>query len=217
MKSLSVEQSRQIDWVAKDQGHIPGIVLMENAGRGITECLLRHKPKSVLVCCGRGNNGGDGFVIARHLDQAGIPVRVILFANPGDLLGDAYMNYSMVYHSDIPFDVFQKIGEQGFQKQLEEVEWVVDALVGTGQKGALRAPFDMAARLINQSGKKVLAVDIPSGMDADTGEITEPTIKANLTVTMVTSKNGFSNPKAKANLGELEIVGIGLPRCWQPS
>ena len=71
--------------------------------------------------------------------------------------------------------------------------------------------------MINQSGKKVLAVDIPSGMDADTGETTEPTIRANVTVTMVTAKNGFSNPNAKANLGELEIVGIGLPRCWQPS
>ena len=217
MKSLSVEQSRQIDWIAKDQGHIPGIVLMENAGRGITECLLKRKPKSVLVCCGRGNNGGDGFVIARHLDQAGIPVRVILFANPRDLLGDAFLNYSMIYHSDIPLDLFPKVGEEGFRKQLEEVDWVVDALVGTGQKGSLRPPFDMAAKMINQSGKKVLAVDIPSGMDADTGEITEPTIKANLTVTMVTPKCGFSNPKAKANLGELEIVGIGLPRCWQPS
>ena len=126
MKILTSKQMKEIDSRAIEDIGILGPILMENAGRGITECLLRHKPKSVLVCCGRGNNGGDGFVIARHLDQAGIPVRVILFANPGDLLGDAYMNYSMVYHSDIPFDVFQKIGEEGFQKQLEEVEWVVD-------------------------------------------------------------------------------------------
>ena len=89
MRYLSAEESRNVDWLAKSQGHIMGIVLMENAGRGIAEILLAENPKGkVVICCGRGNNGGDGFVIARHLNAAGVDVQVLLFADPKELMGD---------------------------------------------------------------------------------------------------------------------------------
>ena len=217
MRYLSAEESRNVDWVAKSQGHIMGIVLMENAGRGIAEILLAENPKGkVVICCGRGNNGGDGFVIARHLNTAGVDVQVLLFANPKELMGDACMNHAIIAHSDIPMKVLTSPSVEDLKSIFKDVVWVVDALVGTGQKGILRSPFDIVVRQINESGVKVLAVDLPSGLDADTGIASDPTIKAAITATMVTPKTGFQNPEAQSYLGKLMVVGIGLPKWLLP-
>ena len=217
MRYLSAEESRNVDWLAKSQGHIMGIVLMENAGRGIAEILLAENPKGkVVICCGRGNNGGDGFVIARHLNAAGIDVQVLLFADPKELMGDACMNHAIIAHSDIPMKVLTSPSVEDLKSIFKDVVWVVDALVGTGQKGVLRSPFDIVVRQINESGVKVLAVDLPSGLDADTGIASDPTIKATITATMVTPKAGFQNPEAQAYLGKLMVVGIGLPKWLLP-
>jgi len=217
MRYLSAEESRNVDWVAKSQGHIMGIVLMENAGRGIAEILLAENPKGkVVICCGRGNNGGDGFVIARHLNAAGVDVQVLLFANPKELMGDACMNHAIIAQSDIPMKVLISPSAEDLKSIFKDAVWVVDALVGTGQKGILRSPFDIIVRQINESGVKVLAVDLPSGLDADTGIASDPTIKATITATMVTPKTGFQNPEAQSYLGKLMVVGIGLPKWLLP-
>jgi NAD(P)H-hydrate epimerase len=217
MRYLSAEESRNVDWLAKSQGHIMGIVLMENAGRGIAEILLAENPKGkVVICCGRGNNGGDGFVIARHLNAAGVDVQVLLFANPKELMGDACMNHAIIAHSDIPMKVLISPSAEDLKSIFKDAVWVVDALVGTGQKRSLRTPFDLVVRQINESGVKVLAVDLPSGLDADTGIASDPTIKATITATMVTPKTGFQNPEAQSYLGKLMVVGIGLPKCLIP-
>ena len=217
MRYLSAEESRNVDWLAKSQGHIMGIVLMENAGRGIVEILLAENLKGkVVICCGRGNNGGDGFVIARHLNAAGVDVHVLLFANPKELMGDACMNHAIIAHSDIPMKVLTSPSAEDLKSIFQDAVWVVDALVGTGQKGVLRSPFDIVVRQINESGVKVIAVDLPSGLDADTGIASDPTIKATITVTMVTPKTGFQNPEAQYYLGKLKVVGIGLPKCFMP-
>ena len=217
MRYLSAEESRNVDWVAKSQGHIMGIVLMENAGRGIAEILLAENPKGkVVICCGRGNNGGDGFVIARHLNAAGVDVQVLLFADPKKLMGDACMNHAIIAHSDIPMKVLISPSAEDLKSIFKNAVWVVDALVGTGQKGILRSPFDIVVRQINESGVKVLAVDLPSGLDADTGIASDPTIKATITATMVTPKTGFQNPEAQSYLGKLMVVAIGLPKCFMP-
>jgi NAD(P)H-hydrate epimerase len=217
MRYLSAEESRNVDWLAKSQGHIMGIVLMENAGRGIAEILLAENPKGkVVICCGRGNNGGDGFVIARHLNAAGVDVQVLLFANPKELIGDACMNHAIIAHSDIPMKVLTSPSVEDLKSIFKDAVWVVDALVGTGQKGVLRSPLDIVVRQINESGVKVLAVDLPSGLDADTGIASDPTIKATITATMVTPKTGFQNPDAQSYLGKLIVVGIGLPKWLLP-
>jgi NAD(P)H-hydrate epimerase len=217
MRYLSAEESRNVDWLAKSQGHIMGIVLMENAGRGIAEILLAENPKGkVVICCGRGNNGGDGFVIARHLNAAGVDVQVLLFANPKELMGDACMNHAIIAQSDIPMKVLISPSAEDLKSIFKDAVWVVDALVGTGQKGSLRTPLDIVVRQINESGVKVLAVDLPSGLDADTGIASDPTIKATITATMVTPKTGFQNPEAQSYLGKLKVVGIGLPKCYVP-
>ena len=217
MRYLSAEESRNVDWLAKSQGHIMGIVLMENAGRGIAEILLAENPKGkVVICCGRGNNGGDGFVIARHLNAAGVDVQVLLFADPKELVGDACMNHAIIAHSDIPMKVLISPSAEDLKSIFNDAVWVVDALVGTGQKGVLRSPFDIVVGQINESGVKVLAVDLPSGLDADTGIASDPTIKAAITATMVTPKTGFKNPEAQSYLGKLMVVGIGLPKWLLP-
>ena len=217
MRYLSAEESRNVDWVAKSQGHIMGIVLMENAGRGIAEILLAENPKGkVVICCGRGNNGGDGFVIARHLNAAGVDVQVLLFADPKKLMGDACLNHAIIAHSDIPMKVLISPSAEDLKSIFNDAVWVVDALVGTGHKGVLRSPFDIVVRQINESGVKVLAVDLPSGLDADTGIASDPTIKATITATMVTPKTGFKNPEAQSYLGKLMVVGIGLPKWLLP-
>ena len=217
MRYLSAEESRNVDWLAKSQGHIMGIVLMENAGRGIAEILLAENPKGkVVICCGRGNNGGDGFVIARHLNAAGVDVQVLLFANPQELMGDACMNHAIIAQSDIPMKVLISPSTEDLKSIFKDAVWVVDALVGTGHKGVLRSPFDIVVRQINESGVKVLAVDLPSGLDADTGIASDPTIKATITATMVTPKTGFQNPEAQSYLGKLKVVRIGLPKCLIP-
>ena len=217
MRYLSAEESRNVDWLAKSQGHIMGIVLMENAGRGIAEILLAENLKGkVVICCGRGNNGGDGFVIARHLNAAGMDVQVLLFADPKKLMGDACMNHAIIAHSDIPMKVLTSPSAEDLKSIFKDAVWVVDALVGTGQKGILRSPFDIVVRQINESGVKVLAVDLPSGLDADTGIASDPTIKAAITATMVTPKTGFQNPEAQSYLGKLMVVGIGLPKWLLP-
>ena len=217
MRYLSAEESRNVDWLAKSQGHIMGIVLMENAGRGIAEILLAENPNGkVVICCGRGNNGGDGFVIARHLNAAGIDVQVLLFANPKELMGDACMNHAIIAHSDIPMKVLTSPSAENLKNIFKDAVWVVDALVGTGHKGVLRSPFDIVVGQINESGVKVLAVDLPSGLDADTGIASDPTIKATITATMVTPKTGFKNPEAQSYLGKLMVVGIGLPKWLLP-
>lgn len=213
---LTREQVRAIDRRAIDEFGIPGVVLMENAGRGATEVLLRLGVRgTVTVCAGKGNNGGDGFVIARHLDLHGQPVRVLLFARPEDLTGDAAVNYQIIARSGLPIAVFPDatFDDRSLQADLGRSAWLVDALFGTGLTGAVRAPFDRVITAMNATGVPVLAVDIPSGLDCDTGLPLGPCIRATHTVTFVAQKQGFANPAAKEWLGEVHVAHIGAPRA----
>ena len=195
---------------------VPGVVLMENAGRGAAELFLRLNPERppVLILCGPGNNGGDGFVMARHLQNAGVEVDVLLFGSVDQLSPDAKVNGQIWQKSaalwtvdpagPLDADIRRIInGAQGL---------IVDALFGTGLTRALTAPYDEAVAAVNASGRPVLAVDIPSGLDCDTGEPLGPTIKATHTATFVTLKKGFLNPKARPWLGEVHVIGIGAPK-----
>jgi NAD(P)H-hydrate epimerase len=214
---LSREQVRAIDRRAIDEFGIPGVVLMENAGRGAAEVLLSLGPqgRGVVVCCGKGNNGGDGFVIARHLDNRGVPVRVLLFAKSDELTGDAAINCEIVRRSGVPLEVRggQPVDVEALRRELAAASWVVDALFGTGLAGAVRPPFDQVIAAINASGAQVLAVDIPSGLDCDTGAPLGPTVRAQHTVTFVAPKVGFAEPAAGAWLGTVHVVDIGAPRA----
>ena len=213
MSHLTREQTRAFDRRLIDDFGIPAALLMENAGRGTVDVLQALGVRGPLViCCGKGNNGGDGLVIARHLANRHVPVKAVLFAPPQELSEEAALQWRIVQRLALPTEVLRQasIDEQRLAKELAEAEWVVDALFGTGLKGPMRSPFDRVAEIINGSATRVLAVDIPSGLDADTGLPMGATIRAQHTVTFVAAKVGFQNPAAAAWLGRVHVVDIGV-------
>jgi NAD(P)H-hydrate epimerase len=211
---LTREEARELDRRATAEYGVPGIVLMENAGRGMAELHLSLGARGpVVVCCGPGNNGGDGFVIARHLDNAAVPVRVLFFGKPERLPGDAAVNHGILSKSGAPLKVYPDGPEEGtLTAELDGAEWLVDALFGSGLKGPLRPPFDRVVAAINASRARVFAVDIPSGLDCDTGRPMGATVRAHHTATVVAPKKGFAEPAAREWLGEVHVVGMGAPR-----
>lgn len=212
--SLSRDEVREVDRVAIEEFELPGVVLMENAGRGTVDVLLEHAVRGrVVVCCGKGNNGGDGFVIARHLENRGCDVRVLLFADPGELTADAAINRRVLQHAGTPVRVFAgSVEPRELDAEFQAAGWIVDALLGTGVQGRVRAPFDTVIDRINAARAKVLAVDLPSGLDCDTGEPLGACVQAELTATFVARKQGFDNPEADEFTGEVHVVDIGVPR-----
>jgi NAD(P)H-hydrate epimerase len=213
--TLSRAEVRELDRQAIEVYGVPGVVLMENAGRGAAELLLAlGVHERVIICCGKGNNGGDGFVMARHLDLHGRDVRVLLFGRPEELQSDAKVNYESIVKAELPITVHAatQLDIAALQSELATAEWVVDALVGTGLQGEVRAPFGQVIELINASRARVLAVDIPSGLDCDTGQPLGPTVRATHTATFVALKKGFLAPSAKEWTGKVHVVPIGSPR-----
>ena len=220
-RSLSREEVSAVDRRAIDEFGMCGLVLMENAGRGAAERLIELGISGlVVVCAGKGNNGGDGFVMARHLERHGFDVQVLLFANPSDLSGDAAANWRILEAAETSRVV---LGRQpalsDIDHALSHAEWVVDALLGTGTVGEVREPYRTAISAINRAARKVFAVDLPSGLDCDTGRPIEMQtdgaalcVRATHTVTFVARKRGFDNPASPAFTGEVHVVGIGIPQ-----
>ena len=213
---LSREQVRTLDRRAIEEYGIPALVLMENAGRGVADVLISLGITGpVVICCGKGNNGGDGLVLARHLANHGHAANVLLFAQPDSLSPESAVNWKIVQRMRIPALVLpdsRQIDER-LPAVVSGADWIVDALFGTGLTGPLRPPFDRVVALINGSKARVLAVDIPSGLDADRGQAWGVAIRANHTATFVTEKTGFANPGASEWLGKVHVVDIGVPRC----
>jgi len=208
---------RELDRRAIENYHIPGIVLMENAGRGATdilEALGINGP--VVICCGKGNNAGDGLVIARHLDLRGYRVQIVMLT-PGELLtGDALLNYQIVRAAQLSLTVLpEDASEESILAYLGNGNWIIDALLGTGTQGEPRKPFDTVIRAMNRAregGKRVLALDLPSGLDCDTGQPSRTTIQADHTVTFAAIKPGLISDTGRPFVGQLHVVHIGVPR-----
>jgi NAD(P)H-hydrate epimerase len=211
---LTRQQVREVDHLAIEEFGVPGVVLMENAGRGTAELLRALGVHGrVVIVCGKGNNGGDGFVIARHLDNWQLPVRVLLFSRPEELAGDALINYRIIRQTGLALEAqTEPIDFPALRQELAGAEWIVDALFGTGLSGPLRAPFDDVVRTINASSARVLAVDIPSGLDCDTGQPLGTCVRAQHTATFVALKKGFAEPSAAQWLGQVHVLDIGAPR-----
>jgi NAD(P)H-hydrate epimerase len=213
MLYLSREQVRQVDRRAIEAYGISGLVLMENAGRGCVEKLCQLGVSGpVVICCGRGNNAGDGFVIARHLDLRGCEVRVLVFCDPSDLRGDAATNFSILAKCDVPMHVVSDAVATSWESAFDGAQWLVDALLGTGSRGQPRPPLDRVIQRLNQQQSIRMAVDLPSGLDCDTGEPAPITFRADHTCTFVAAKTGFSFPQALEYLGQVHVLDIGAPK-----
>lgn len=223
---LTRDQSRQIDQLAIDRLGIPGVVLMENAGINATDVvtgmLEAIEGNKVAIVCGGGNNGGDGYVIARHLHNAGRKVVVYNATDPSLLTGDAALNYGICLRMGVKLmrcDDGQSLAEQSPHWSAADV--VVDALLGTGF-GASRGLGEHAAAVIEAinsasaakrdggAGPLTLSIDVPSGLDCDSGAAAGAVL-ADATVTFVARKTGFEREDAQQHLGEVFIVGIGIP------
>ena len=229
--SLSREQVRAIDRHAIEALGVPGVVLMENAGRGAADaieaflsgrlggaCGSPHAEshpalagKAVAVVAGAGNNGGDGYVVARHLHLRGAKTAVFLVAEEGKIAGDARINLEII--RKLGLDIRQvSAAEMGrLSKVLAAFDFIVDAVGGTGIQGRLRGAQAAAVERINAAGRPVVALDIPTGLDCDTGAADDPVIRAALTVTFAARKKGFDAPGAAAYTGRVVVADIGVP------
>ncbi len=210
---LTREQVRRVDQVAIERIGVPGLVLMENAGRGCTDALEGWGIAGpVLICCGKGNNGGDGFVIARHLHVRGYTPRVIVAGTEADLHGDAMTNCQILRRLPIELHFLGSTPPTAATEGLfDQADWIVDALLGTGARGNPRSPCDAIIQRANAAPGRKLAIDLPSGLDCDTGQPGRPTFRADHTCTLVAAKVGFREPTAATYLGQVHVVDIGVP------
>jgi NAD(P)H-hydrate epimerase len=214
MRPLTRDEVREVDRRAIEQFGMCGLVLMENAGRGCADVLQSLGCAGpVAIVCGKGNNAGDGFVVARHLLVRGIEARTILLAGPGELRGDALANYEVLRRVGAPIiDLSAGTSEGALASTLAGAEWIVDAILGTGARGAPQPPCDLAIRTMNAASARKLAIDLPSGLDCDTGTPAEPAFLAEHTCTFVAPKAGFGHPAADRCLGQVHVLDIGVPR-----
>jgi NAD(P)H-hydrate epimerase len=210
MLHLSRQQLREIDRRALADYHIPSIVLMENAARAVVdravEALADECCGMVLVLCGGGNNGGDGLAAARHLHNRGCAVVIALCCDPSKYTGDALTNWQITRAMNIPAQPFEESMLTDPRPLL-----IVDAIFGTGLSEPPRPPFASIADAVNRSGSPILSVDIPSGLDCDTGKPLGACIRAGCTVTFVAEKIGFTQPEARKCLGHVIVGDIGCP------
>ncbi len=223
MLVLTRSQVRSLDQIAVERFLIPSIVLMENAGKGATDCLFERIPgmadsPTVAVLAGRGNNGGDGFVVARHLALRGIPVEILLLGRREDFrrAGDAGTNFAIVESLGL---AIHPVGTpEALEQRLKASRIVIDAMLGTGLAGAVRGLVGQCIDVLNDSGAHrglIYALDIPSGLDCDTGLPLGRAVRATATATFAAMKTGLANGRAHEYSGPVDVVCIGTPLVWE--
>lgn len=213
MKIVTAEQMRELDRKAIEERGIAGLTLMENAGRAVADAAYRMTEdvpeRPIAIVCGCGNNGGDGFVASRHLADMGREVRVVLAAARSEVSGDARDNLLRLETSGIALDEIQDAAAAG--QLITHAGLIVDALLGTGLSGKVRGLVGKLIEAINDSGKPVLAVDIPSGLNSDSGEPLGMAVRAKETVTMGLPKLGLILHPGADYAGRLTVADIGFP------
>jgi len=225
---LTRDQCRTLDELAERRLGIPGLLLMENAGINAAGALLDllagersigPEQARVIVFAGGGNNGGDGFVVARHLHTWGADARVVAAKRPAEYRGDAAVNARICERFGLEIQPLAELPELDSSKarplwdRWNEHDAWVDALLGTGFTGAVREDIANLIRGLNDRPDRplVLAIDTPSGLDCQSGVPADPTVRADLTVTFVAEKVGFDRPDAAAVLGRTVVAEIGVP------
>jgi NAD(P)H-hydrate epimerase len=212
---VTAKEMRELDRLTIEEHGVPGHVLMERAGAGATEALLEQFPhvhkSSVLVVAGKGNNGGDGFVVARLLKKQGVKCEVVLTAKKTEVKGDALRNLeAFLKLRGRVTEVTDAAQLDIVQKKLQQSQLVIDALLGTGLSAPVQGLLAGVIDLVNASGVPILAIDIPSGLDADRGEPLGTSIQAELTVTFGYPKLGLIGDPGALYAGKLAVVDIGI-------
>lgn len=215
MRSFSRREIREVDRRAIDDYGLPGLVLMENAGRSATELLVDQLQATgrVVIVCGKGNNAGDGFVMARHLANRGLRVEILLASPVEKLSGDAAVFSQVLLRAGTIMHDLSAATSADWRAALMKASptWIVDALLGTGLAGPAQGPMAAAIEGINATEIPVFAVDLPSGFDCDSGVPAGLCIRAKHTGTFVARKIGFDNPDSVQWTGNVHVLDIGLP------
>jgi hydroxyethylthiazole kinase-like uncharacterized protein yjeF len=213
-KIVTAAQMRAIDERAIAGMGIPGLTLMENAGQGIATVIRDQildgdaQGVAVAIVCGRGNNGGDGFVVGRYLSEWGATVGFFLIGEIARLKGDAKENHERAQAMNLPVT---EIGDDGPIPDFAEFGLIVDAIFGTGFRGPIKGIAVQVVEAMNAAGKRIVAVDSPSGLDSDDGVVEGSIVSANNTITLACSKRGQWLWPGREHVGRLEIVDIGIP------
>ena len=215
---MTRRQVRRFDAWAMGSMTIPGVVLMENAGRNCASLILQmlegKTAPTVCIFCGAGNNGGDGFVIARQLFNHGVAVKIVMCADPVKITGDAKINHEICRSMGLPIQVLDVESDSlcvDVEKAARGCDLLVDAIFGTGLAGELRSAYAVLISCINSHNIPIMAVDIPSGMDCDTGLPLPVCIEAQATVTFAAIKKGFTeNPESRRATGRVFVADIGI-------
>lgn len=218
MKVLTAAEMREVDRLTAERCGVPALTLMENAGTRVAEFLAERYPDiarhRILVLCGKGNNGGDGLVVARLLRERGAKPLVVLFARPEEVRGDAAENLKRYQKHASNFHIVPSLAEwQGFRSEIDSASIIVDALLGTGLRGPAEGLLAQVIEDVNRRKMKaeVMAVDIPSGLSSDSGEVPGPAIHADATITFTAPKIGQLLSPASDYVGQLRVVRIGSP------
>ena len=219
MKVVTAAEMRQIDQDTIDGIGIPGIVLMETAGSAIVRAIEQHYPtcKRIGIFAGKGNNGGDGIVIARQLAHTGYDVHLFLVSPPDSFTGEAYINLQIAKNLKLPIkeiltDTAPETEKGVFSNHIASCELLVDAILGTGLRGEVRDPIATIINAINSLSIPILSVDLPSGLDADTGNPLGTCVRADRTVTIGLPKRGLLIHPGAELAGKLEVADIGFPK-----
>lgn len=210
MKVVTVKQIQQLDEEAITRYGVPSLALMENAGRGVFEAVMKVRPAVVTVVCGLGNNAGDGFVAARHLINAGVKTHLILIGRADQLKQDALINYSILKRLKYPIQEITRLTARTLA-MIREADVVIDAIFGVGLNREMTEPFKSVIETLNRDAKKIVAVDIPSGLDGTNGNIYGVCIQAHKTVTFSFAKRGFYQNAGPKLTGKVMVVDIGIP------
>lgn len=208
---ISAGQAREFDRRARFEHGLSTLVLMENAGAASArEALPLYAGGKIVIACGKGNNGGDGFVCARHLMARRIKPHVFVLAARSRVKGEAGVNLRILLSLGCTV-AFMPRDISALRKALKNAGVVIDALLGTGIRGDVTGGFRDAIEAINDSGKPVLSLDIPSGLDADTGRIHGCCVKASVTATFVAPKRGMVKNAGPAMCGAVHTIDLGFP------
>ena len=198
------DQVRALDRLAIDRDNISGLQLMKRAGMAIFKHILQHYSKhAVTVFCGSGNNGGDGYIVATLAKEKGIAIQLIYLKHPQQLKGDAKLAYEIANKAGVPMTDFSP-------DMLLEDCVIVDALLGTGLKGSVRRSYFDAIKLINNSNLEVIAVDLPSGLNADTGDVKDICVKAQTTISFIGLKQGLFTNHGPDYCGEIVYQDLAV-------
>ena len=205
---LSTELSRRVDKVAIENYQMHSLVLMENAALNSAQWIANQRePSTALILCGRGNNGGDGLAIARHLDVFGWQVSCLVLGPIDQLSADCRANFDVQQLSGAAIDLVSGTG----QATLPKSDLIIDAMLGTGVTGSPREPFATWIQQANDSSAWRVAIDIPTGIDPETGQAFDPAFAADATITFVAKKPAMVEKTAERLFGEIVVQPIGIP------